>query len=186
MSRIKTEIDRALEHYGDQATVFRVVRRALDAWWARYPLTQSIIDTLLLADSEYWKVMHQTERRMIHHIRRLLPIDRPVITERLKDVGHDTTFRGHPIYWDGTIFRYWDNHKPVKDTWLDRPCGHCGLENTKEGHDGCLGNLPGVQNACCGHGGARIAYVQHDNGESVHGEKALIEIQRLKQAMEDR
>ena len=29
MSRIKTEIDRALEYYGDDATVFRVVRRAM-------------------------------------------------------------------------------------------------------------------------------------------------------------
>lgn len=30
MSRIKQEIDRALEHYGDQSTVFRVVREALE------------------------------------------------------------------------------------------------------------------------------------------------------------
>ena len=31
MSRIKQEIDKALEYYGDRATVFRVVRRALDS-----------------------------------------------------------------------------------------------------------------------------------------------------------
>lgn len=30
MSRIKQEIDNAIEHYGDQSTVFRVVREALE------------------------------------------------------------------------------------------------------------------------------------------------------------
>lgn len=44
-------------------------------------------------------------------------------------------------------------------------CGHCGLSRTPEGHDGCIGTLPGVTNACCGHGGtAEGAYVQFSFG----------------------
>lgn len=33
-------------------------------------------------------------------------------------------------------------------------CGHCNLNPTEDGHDGCLGELPVdiVMNACCGHG----------------------------------
>lgn len=42
-------------------------------------------------------------------------------------------------------------------------CGHCGLPRTKEGHDGCIGTLEGVKNACCGHGEEAVAYVQFDH-----------------------
>jgi len=33
-----------------------------------------------------------------------------------------------------------------------RPCKRCGKHPTKEGHDACLGKIPGVMSACCGHG----------------------------------
>lgn len=39
-------------------------------------------------------------------------------------------------------------------------CGNCGLHRTKQGHDGCIGELEGVMNACCGHGQDSVAYVQ--------------------------
>lgn len=52
---------------------------------------------------------------------------------------------------------------PVPDD-PDRPCGHCGRPNTPEGHDACLGTLPGVRNACCGHGLPGRAYIQFQNG----------------------
>lgn len=39
-------------------------------------------------------------------------------------------------------------------------CGHCNLPNRVDGHDACLGTIPGVMNACCGHGDVRCAYVQ--------------------------
>jgi hypothetical protein len=63
------------------------------------------------------------------------------------------------------------NNKPKKDTWR----GHL---ITKQGLDwvyvdtqqpvrlnpdrdyGCLGTLPGVTNACCGHGNPNDAYIQ--------------------------
>ena len=54
---------------------------------------------------------------------------------------------------------YSDNGMLVSD-WKDRPCGHCGRVQTEEGHDGCLGTLPGVKNACCGHGIEEEAYIQ--------------------------
>lgn len=83
------------------------------------------------------------------------------------------SLRGHAIYFDGQEFRYSDNHQSTIETWKDRPCGHCGLHNTMEGHDGCLGTLPGVLNACCGHGVDRSAYIQYTDGTEVRGDAAM-------------
>ncbi len=84
-------------------------------------------------------------------------------------------FRGHPTRRgnDGEWY-YCDTGEPTVDTWRDRPCGHCGMHFTDEGHDGCLGELPGVMNACCGHGETRCAYVQFpDNSPRLAGQAAI-------------
>ncbi len=31
-------------------------------------------------------------------------------------------------------------------------CIRCGEPPTSEGHDACLGYIPGIKSACCGHG----------------------------------
>jgi hypothetical protein len=51
-------------------------------------------------------------------------------------------------------------HPHAKPT---RPCPKCGLRPTEEGHDGCLGTLPGVRWACCGHG-VEGAYLVWNDG----------------------
>lgn len=81
--------------------------------------------------------------------------------------------RGHPIYNDGEQWRYRDTNEPTVDQCKSRPCGHCTLLRTPEGHDGCLGILPGVLNACCGHGDVGEAYVQLSNGTRFAGQNAL-------------
>jgi len=55
-------------------------------------------------------------------------------------------------------------------------CGFCGLDRTPEGHDGCIGTLPGVMNACCGHGDTEMAYVQYEDGRRVAEVNALYAI----------
>ncbi len=72
-------------------------------------------------------------------------------------------WRGHDIHYDTNEWVYADG-QPVKDN-PDKDCGHCGLANTPEGYDGCLGKLPGVMNACCGHGSDEEAYLQFEGGE---------------------
>ncbi len=61
------------------------------------------------------------------------------------------------------------------------PCHHCGLDKTPEGHDGCLGTLPGdVMNACCGHGVTAFAYIQYEPGDRrIAGLAALREQAKL-------
>ncbi len=48
------------------------------------------------------------------------------------------------------------------------PCVKCGKLPTKEGHDACLGTLPGVTDACCGHG-VTESYIIFENGMIIRG-----------------
>ncbi|HUX17139.1 MAG TPA: hypothetical protein VMW52_11750, partial [Phycisphaerae bacterium] len=56
--------------------------------------------------------------------------------------------RGWPIRFNG---RRWVNEdgRTIDER---RPCRRCNRRPTPEGHDACLGKLPGVISACCGHG----------------------------------
>jgi hypothetical protein len=47
-------------------------------------------------------------------------------------------------------------------------CPKCGEKRTKDGQDPCIANLPGVINACCGHG-VKEGYVMFDNGIVIRG-----------------
>ncbi len=66
-----------------------------------------------------------------------------------------------------------DTNKTVAATWETRACGHCNMKNTPEGHDGCIGYLPGVMNACCGHGESKAAFIQFTDGSIVQGLQAI-------------
>jgi len=46
-----------------------------------------------------------------------------------------------------------------------RPCSKCGRLPTPEGYDGCLGYIPGVREACCGHG-VESGYISFINRKS--------------------
>ena len=87
--------------------------------------------------------------------------------------------RGHPIISAGEHWVFEDTGEPTEETWKARPCGHCGRHDTPEGHDACLGTLPGVMNACCGHGMEREAYVQFLDGTDIRGRSAVIILAEL-------
>ncbi len=71
----------------------------------------------------------------------------------------------------------------VEDSWKKLPCGICGKKSTDEGHDNCIGALPGVVNACCGHGRIDEAYVMFPDGCILRGSNALDVISKLKGRM---
>jgi len=56
--------------------------------------------------------------------------------------------RGHMIAFLSQ-WVYSDNKTPIS---TERPCIRCGMMPTTEGYDACLGYIPGVTSACCGHG----------------------------------
>jgi hypothetical protein len=84
-----------------------------------------------------------------------------------------STHRGHEIEEaQPDVWVYSDTGDRVSDD-PGRDCGACGLAQTEEGHDPCLGTLPGVMNACCGHGEPDAAYVQIGPDEIIRGADAL-------------
>ncbi len=78
--------------------------------------------------------------------------------------------RGHPIIQVGGEWVFLKTKQLVSQN-KNIVCATCGNENTIEGHDACLGNLPGVANACCGHGKTSEAYIQFQNGITIRGFK---------------
>ncbi len=89
-------------------------------------------------------------------------------------------YRGHKIELRNETWFYCDKNISVKSI-KKTPCGYCGQPVTKEGHDGCLETLPGLMNACCGHGIKEQAYVQFLDGFCVQGKDACSIIGMLKE-----
>ena len=87
------------------------------------------------------------------------------------------TLRGHPIVFVGDEWLYCDTRTPTVGNV--RACYECGMSNTPEGHDGCLGTLPNIMNACCGHGVEIGAYIQYPDGSCDNGSKALRKMAKL-------
>ena len=81
-------------------------------------------------------------------------------------------WRGHSIVYTDNAWMYCDTKTNVSLD-PDRRCGYCGQVNTHDGHDGCLGTLRNVSNACCGHGNVRDCYVQFDDGNRLSGREAI-------------
>ena len=82
--------------------------------------------------------------------------------------GHS---RGHDVYLSEETdkWHYVDNDDEVTYENEDkRPCKKCGKNVTKDGHDPCIANLPGVKFACCGHGKEK-GYVSFGNGIVIRG-----------------
>lgn len=55
---------------------------------------------------------------------------------------------------DGKSWRWEDTGEPINfesEESFSRPCPRCGRMPTADGHDACIADLPGVEEACCGH-----------------------------------
>ncbi len=57
--------------------------------------------------------------------------------------------RGHKIVFEYNQWLYLDNKESINN---ERSCIKCEEMPTKDGHDSCLGCVPGINFACCGHG----------------------------------
>jgi len=70
-------------------------------------------------------------------------------------------FRGHPLVWINGNWVYEDNGAEIPSNGGEiRPCKKCGAFFLLDEVDPCLGILPGVDNACCGHGIHLQAYIR--------------------------
>jgi len=83
-----------------------------------------------------------------------------------------STYRGHVIIYDHNDdqWTYWDTQKPIPPFGEERPCLHCCHTHSEDDdHDYCLGILPGVKSACCGHGDHSKSFVIFDSGVELRG-----------------
>ena len=72
--------------------------------------------------------------------------------------------RGNPVYSmsNSDKFYYYEDDTETGPDNI-KPCVRCGRMPTTDGHDACLGTIPGIRNACCGHG-LDDPYIQFENG----------------------
>ena len=85
-----------------------------------------------------------------------------------------TSLNGEKIYSDdGKTWKYVSDDSLVSEQLFKRKCGHCKKYPTEEGHDGCLGTLKNVMNACCGHGVESDMYVQKWDGDCIRGAECI-------------
>ena len=82
-------------------------------------------------------------------------------------------FRGHPTVYVGEFpengkWIYEDTGEPLPGWGGEiRPCKRCGSKHEGHESDPCIGTLPGVNNACCGHGVRGDSYIRFTNGVTV-------------------
>jgi len=84
-----------------------------------------------------------------------------------------SNIRGHEIEEVNGQWVFSDTKEPTITTWKSRNCNNCNKDFPSNDHDPCIGNLPGVMNACCGHGIDKEAYVQFPDGEHLSGKEAI-------------
>ena len=87
--------------------------------------------------------------------------------------------RGHDVEVVDEMYVFSDTKELVIES-PRRSCNNCNKERTEEGHDACLGALPLVSNACCGHGVISETYIQFFNFICIRGQFAKIIIRILK------
>ena len=82
-----------------------------------------------------------------------------------------SNFRGHSTVRDEKKEKwfYEDTGEEAGFDGIVRPCKKCGKVSNVGDPDPCLGNLPGVDNACCGHGIPEDAYIIFKSGVVIRG-----------------
>ncbi len=85
-------------------------------------------------------------------------------------------FEGVAVTDDNSDLFYVDTGKLATG---ERPCGSCGLV-ADEGYvpDPCIGMIPGVRAACCGHGDPSQAYIWWASGATSRGDACIREFRR--------
>jgi hypothetical protein len=75
-------------------------------------------------------------------------------------------------------YLYVDNNEPISD---DRPCKKCNKIIGPNEIDPCIGYLPGLIGACCGHG-AKDGYIEFENGIRI--DLRILKIENLNEPAE--
>ena len=93
-------------------------------------------------------------------------MDVGTMTKQTHDMIIEAHRHGHKILYIDDMWIYEDTREEINSV-EPRPCVKCNALPA-DGHDACIANLPGVKNACCGHGVKR-GYVHFENDRVIRG-----------------
>lgn len=126
-------------------------------------------DTPMLAEARLCQKIGDDARKYRFQARQI-PRDKPGEVMPTWATAHSFDF-GYPISSaaNSGTWTYDDTGATAPE---NRPCPRCGEFRGEDGIDPCLGKLPGVTAACCGHG-AEDGYVMFDNGVCIRGKFAV-------------
>lgn len=94
--------------------------------------------------------------------------------DRINAAGPKGVIRGHPVRYDGSVWRHADDGSlaPFWSGGNERPCPKCGLIAEPNGPDPCIGIVPGLVSACCGHGVSEVLRVPMDATSKILARKS--------------
>ena len=103
-------------------------------------------------------------------------------------LDNEAWMRGHLVVYRDGKWVFEDDGSPAPfDGGEERPCAKCGeswgrsmFPDGSHVPDPCLGLLPGVKWACCGHGIPGEAYVSLDDGRCLYGLPAVMYFEFVK------
>ena len=90
-----------------------------------------------------------------------------------------TTNRGNLFLYDDEkdqAYNY-DNNKKID---IPHTCRNCKKEMKEDEPDACIGKLPGVKYACCGHGIIVDAYVVFNDNTLLRASEAIVYFEIIK------
>ncbi|MBF4469170.1 MAG: hypothetical protein ISP01_07165 [Methanobrevibacter arboriphilus] len=84
-------------------------------------------------------------------------------------------FRGQEAYFDedNNIWKFTSDDSPV-NKYVNIVCPKCMKKMKEDEVDNCIGRLPGVKHACCGHG-VKQGYIIFENGIKLTFEDLKVE-----------
>ena len=80
---------------------------------------------------------------------------------------HQNYIMGHEVYTSEDLLTHRNNRGQFINPYKLK-CRKCGKVANKDGQDPCIANLPGVTDACCGHG-RHEGYIVFENGVKIIG-----------------
>jgi hypothetical protein len=106
------------------------------------------------------------------------------LSRRAHKITAITYLYGREIYYIGNEWCWAEDMTPIGMPW--RVCPHCGkypLEDHEDPPDPCMGWVPGIRYACCGHGNIEEAYVLLESDELYSGYDAILIIEHLRREL---
>lgn len=127
----------------------------------------------LLTEQRPQRVLATRLRILAYRLRKRLPLVEKPSAGISSQHGYPTDYYPKQMRW------VWqDTGQPIER--CPRPCSLCKRKITPGEPDPCMGYVPGIKAACCGHGEIDFAYAYTEERERYSWSGAIIELRERK------